>query len=159
TVWLNGTSVIQATDSSVKAAGFAGIYNQGGIHNGILLDNYLVSDSGPASPQPPSVPASPNPTAGANDVNTTPILAWGAAGAATYDVRLGMATTRPVVATTTSASYTTAPLTAGATYYWQVVAYNSAGSTVGPLWSFTTSAPPAIPTITGLSQNSGPVAA
>ena len=46
----------------------------------------------------------------------------------------------PLVASNiSSASYTPA-LTASTTYFWKIVARNSAGTTTGPVWSFTTGA-------------------
>jgi hypothetical protein len=45
-----------------------------------------------------------------------------------------------------TASYTPTGLTAGVTYYWQIVARNSGGATTGPVWSFATQmAAPAAP--------------
>src|SRR6185503_8571504 len=38
--------------------------------------------------------------------------------------------------------YVTGPLTPSTTYYWQVTARNSGGTTAGPHWTFTTAAAP-----------------
>jgi hypothetical protein len=54
-------------------------------------------------------------------------------------------TTNPPVQVSTgqaAASYTPAPLANSTTYFWQIVATNTAGSTPGPVWSFTTAAAP-----------------
>src|SRR4029079_5961459 len=51
------------------------------------------------------------------------------------------AATPPLAAAgVTSASYAPAALTDGTTYFWSIIARNDAGSTQGPLWSFTTAA-------------------
>ena len=42
----------------------------------------------------------------------------------------------------TTASYSASGLTAGTQYFWQIVAHNSAGDTIGPVWSFSTAATP-----------------
>src|SRR5207249_11264667 len=59
-----------------------------------------------------------------------------------YDVLLGRGNPPPQVATgVTSPWFTpTTPLATNTTYFWQVVARNSGGSTPGPVWSFTTAA-------------------
>ncbi len=66
-------------------------------------------------------------------------FAWSAAGATSYDVNFG-ATNPPgrVIAGVTTPAYAPAGMTSGTAYFWQVVARNSAGSTAGPGWSFTT---------------------
>jgi hypothetical protein len=51
---------------------------------------------------------------------------WTAAGASSYDVRLGSIN----------------PLPSGTTYFWQIVAHNGGGSSAGPLGTFTTAAAP-----------------
>ena len=155
TVYVNGTPVIRVADSSVSAPGYPGIFNQGGIHNGILLDNYLVTNGGTGAPQAPGVPTMPSPTNASTAVGPTPTLAWSATAASTYDVRFGTATPPPLLATTSSASYMTVPLAAGTTYYWQIVANNAVGTTTGPVWSFTTAAALPAPSITNLSPTSG----
>src|SRR5262249_49756454 len=69
-------------------------------------------------------------------------------GAATYDVAFGASSPPPQVATNQSAaSFTPNGLAAGTTYYWQIVARNAAGSTTGPVWSFSTAS-----TTSGLPQ-------
>ena len=57
TVYVNGSPVIAVNDSSIRTTGYPGIFNQGGIHNGILLDNYLVTGVGSGTLQPPATPA------------------------------------------------------------------------------------------------------
>jgi hypothetical protein len=48
----------------------------------------------------------------------------------------------PPSATTgqSASSYTPSALAGSTTYFWQIVAHNSSGSTTGPVWSFTTAA-------------------
>jgi len=89
--------------------------------------------------QPPAAPGSPSPANGATGTNTSATLTWSATGATSFDVRIGTSNPPPLVATgITTASYTPSALGAGATYFWQIVARNAAGTTTGPVWSFTT---------------------
>ena len=86
------------------------------------------------------LPDSPNPADGARAVTTTPNLSWHASGATLYEIRLGTTNPPPTLVSNTTDYYYYPPagLAAGATYYWQIVAKNGAGSTAGPVWSFTT---------------------
>ena len=62
-----------------------------------------------------------------------------------YAVKLGTTNPPAQVATgLTTASFTPSSLASNTTYYWQIVATNGAGSTTGPIWSFTTGAAPAL---------------
>jgi len=127
--------------------------------DGVQIDQILLSPntylSAPPGPptndrtilpkdNKPAAPASPSPSHGATNVSTTPTLAWTASGATSYDVMFGVSNPPPLAANDQpTASYTPSPaLTSNTTYYWQVVARNSSGTTAGPVWSFTT-APPA----------------
>ncbi len=106
---------------------------------------------GIAAPRAPSAPASPNPADEATNVGTATSLSWAAPGATAYDVHFGTTSTPPVAATNlTTATYAPSGLADGTTYFWQIVARNSAGTTTGPVWSFTTTAapppPPSTPT-------------
>jgi endonuclease/exonuclease/phosphatase family metal-dependent hydrolase len=81
-------------------------------------------------------------------VTVTPNLSWKAAGASSYDVRLGTSSSpSTVVSSTPDFWYGPSTLSAGTRYYWQIVAKNSSGSTAGPVWSFVTDggAPPPPP--------------
>jgi PKD repeat protein len=126
--------------------------------DGVQIDQILLSPSTYLSTPPgpptndrtilpkdnkPAVPASPSPPNAATNVSTTPTLTWTAGGATSYDVSFGVTNPPPLVTSDRAmASYTPSPaLTSNTTYYWQVVARNSSGTTAGPVWSFTTAPP------------------
>jgi hypothetical protein len=96
-----------------------------------------------ALPAPPGIPGSPSPAHLATGVATNATLTWSASGATSYDVNLGETSPPPSFATSLSAAAISPEgLVAGATYYWQVIAKNTVGTTPGPIWAFTISSPP-----------------
>jgi hypothetical protein len=112
---------------------------------------------------PPSAPASPSPATGATGVNTQPMLTWTASGATGYDVAFGTTYPPPLRSSNqTAASYfpvcecntgTPTPLAYSTAYFWQITARNAGGITEGPVWSFTTAAPPPSSPTTPTSPN------
>ena len=100
----------------------------------------VAAITAPLKPRLPSAPTSPRPIDGATGVSTSTVLTWHSRFATTYDVYFGTSVPLArVSAGQTAASYTPqAPLANNTTYYWQIVAYTSDGSTSGPVWSFTT---------------------
>jgi hypothetical protein len=91
----------------------------------------------------PGVPFAPSPADGATSVLRNVELSWGAAsGAEVYKVLLGeseaLASDTRLVTSTDECRTCPSGLAPGATYYWQVIAKNAGGQTVGPVWSFTT---------------------
>ena len=118
----------------------------------VVANNAAGSTAGPiwsfstaAAPQPPAAPASPNPADGATGLSTSATLSWSATNATSYDVKFGTTNPPPQVTTGQASALYAPALTVGTTYFWQVVANNAAGSTAGPIWSFTTAAAVAPP--------------
>jgi hypothetical protein len=118
-------------------------------------------------PTSPDKVASPNPADGATDVSVTTDLSWGAAaGADSYDIYFG--TDQSVVAAADTSSpefagnqagltYDPGTLDYSTTYYWRVDSVNTAGTTGGDVWSFTTETAPLSPPsqVTGPSPSDG----
>ena len=91
------------------------------------------------TPAAPSAPVLTAPANGATNVSLLPMLTWTAASEATsYAVYFGTTATPPFLANTTDLSFTPPLLTVGTTYFWQVVATNSVGTTPSAVFSFTT---------------------
>jgi hypothetical protein len=89
----------------------------------------------------PSAPTGPSPADGATSVNASATLQWTACSLAqTYDVYLDTSATPALWAAGVTGTSLSVSLTAGTTYYWRIVARNSAGATAGSTWSFTTKA-------------------
>jgi uncharacterized repeat protein (TIGR03803 family) len=113
----------------------------------------LVISTG-AGAIPPSAPTLSSPANRATGVSLTPSLSWNAAsGATSYDVYFGTSPTPPFAVNTTSISYNPGSLVSNSTYYWQIVARNSAGTTPSAVWSFTTQPLAASPVIPNLDFN------
>ncbi len=89
----------------------------------------------------PGVPSNPSPANGATGVGTSTSLTWTASSAQSYDVYFGASYPPALYRSGVSqASASVSSLATSATYYWSVVARNSAGTMPGPVWSFTTKA-------------------
>ncbi len=112
---------------------------------------FTINQTGTTTtPTPPSAPTTPSPAVGATSVSTATALRWTCSGASSYSVRLGTSNPPAQVASgITTAAYTPAALTAGRTYYWQVVAAGTSGSATGPVWSFSTGTTTTPPPATG----------
>jgi alpha-tubulin suppressor-like RCC1 family protein len=91
----------------------------------------------------PGMPQNPSPADGAVGVSISSGLSWSAStGADNYTVYFGQTPTPPFLCNTAATSASLGPLSYGTTYYWEVCAHNSAGSTQGPLWYFRTQEQP-----------------
>lgn len=92
----------------------------------------------------------PDPADGATDVSTLSQLRWSIVGEGTKsDVFLGtdQDTLAPLAFAVTGTSVEPGELDPGTTYYWRVDTRNDTGTTIGPLWSFTTGQDPSHPRV------------
>jgi subtilisin family serine protease/regulation of enolase protein 1 (concanavalin A-like superfamily) len=89
------------------------------------------------APEPPSLP---NPADGASAVAMNQLFRWTSPRATHYEIRFGL--NNPPQATHVTAldhpyfEPWPGAITPGRTHYWQIIARNSAGTTIGPVWSF-----------------------
>ncbi|MEO8260454.1 MAG: fibronectin type III domain-containing protein, partial [Acidobacteriota bacterium] len=134
----------------VKAYNTSGTYSLASVEvSGVAAD--------PVPTLPPTVPAGPLPASGSAAVSPAVVLNWTASAyAASYDVAFGKTNPPAVVSSSqTATTYQPAALTAGTTYYWQIVAKNAKGSTSGPVWSFTTAVAGTVVPVAEYSFNEG----
>jgi hypothetical protein len=107
-------------------------------HFGWFRSSPVFSFTTAVAPAPPAVPSLLNPTDNGGSNGLTPILAWVADTATRYDVYFGLSDPPALVsAGQVSATYTPGSLMEGTEYFLRIVAINSAGTTSGPVWSFT----------------------
>ncbi|MBX3364269.1 MAG: hypothetical protein KF866_05825 [Phycisphaeraceae bacterium] len=92
----------------------------------------------------PDTPSGPEPAHFSTNNPITSNLGWNdSARATTYDVYFGTTNPPPFVGNTANSSWNLPNLAFNTTYFWRVVARNSAGNVTGPTWQFTTQATPA----------------
>jgi uncharacterized repeat protein (TIGR03806 family) len=91
---------------------------------------------------PPEGASHPSPADSATGVSLNPTLSWTAgAGAASHQVYFGTSPTLGAVdlkATQSGTNYNPGILSELSTYFWRIDEVNARGTTVGPVWSFTT---------------------
>jgi CARDB len=94
----------------------------------------------------PSMPISPSPYNGATNRSISTDVSWSNGGGATsYDVYFGTDSSPDSGESRgnqTSTSYNPGTLAYSTTYHWRIDAVNSAGTTTGDVWHFTTQAEP-----------------
>ncbi len=138
-----GTALVSAPGLiTTVAAGSTGLT---ATASGYTAPSFTLTVSAPPV-APPTLPGAPHPNDASVGITTTPTLTWSSTGATGYTVRFSSSTPpAPVFSGLSAASFTPSPLQNSITYYWQVTATNSSGSTAGPIWSFTTQAAPPPP--------------
>jgi hypothetical protein len=113
-----------------------------------------ISGEGPVwsfrtQPGPPAALAEPFPVDGTTGVGANVELSWGGgAGATVFKVLIGKDATlkdAKFEGTTPSKLWAKAGLAPGTTHYWRVIAKSDWGTTIGPVWSFTTVAEAVVP--------------
>jgi len=120
----------------------------------VARDNHFAETSSPTwcftthLNQPPNEPDTPSPADNTTGVDINTILSWTGGDPdddpVTYDVYFDTTSTPPLAsANQTEATYTPGTLTYNTSYSWQIITWDTHGaSTIGPLWTFTTSLPP-----------------
>jgi hypothetical protein len=130
--------------------------NSGGVNQGPA---WTFTTAPPPPPPPPAIPNTPSPADGTANITIPPTLTWSSASAATYDVLFGTTNPPPTAATgQTSASYSPSGLVGSTTYFWEIVAHNASGTTIGPVWSFTTAAPSTNPNVVIYASDTASIA-
>jgi hypothetical protein len=127
---------------TAPAAGAGDVHLYLGGHQGTYggQNTALNLTAAEATVSAPGEASEPNPSDNQEDVYITDSLMWTAGSDATsHDVYLGTVNPPDSVAHVTATTYVPpAPLLPGVTYYWQIVERNSAGTTPGPVWQFST---------------------
>ena len=87
----------------------------------------------------PGAASSPSPSNSATSVSITADLSWTAgSGATSRNVYFGTSSPGTSQGNQTATTFDTGTMDANTTYYWRIDEVNSAGTTTGTVWSFTT---------------------
>ncbi len=123
------------------AAPLEGLFNyECEIHAPGMVGSVTVEAGG----TPPTVPTNPIPNNNSTGMPTLGFLIWEDTGATHHIVQFGTANPPPVVNNNfPGMMYSYSNLAAGTQYFWKITAVNGDGETAGPIWNFTTVAPPA----------------
>ena len=158
---LNGDSNVNFTDVALLAANWldclhilpAEAYLLGDIDRNLCVDladlaaiveQWLGCLGLPRMLKLPPGPASnPNPADGAIDVSIYADLSWTAGSYATsHYVYFGSKSPATFRGNQTATTFDPGTMTGGITYYWRIDEVNPSGTTVGPVWRFTTGGGP-----------------
>jgi subtilisin family serine protease len=89
----------------------------------------------------PGAATNPSPANAATGVATSAPLGWTAgSGATSHDVYFGTSNPPAFRVNQTATTHNPGALAASTTYFWRIDGRNAAGTTTGPVWSFTTAA-------------------
>jgi hypothetical protein len=149
---LDLSSITAANQNANFALRFRFQFNTAPVDSG-YLDNIKLS--GFASGSPPAPATNPNPANAATGVDINADLSWTAgSGATSHDVRFGTSNPPGFIQNQAGTTYDPGTMTGSTVYYWRIDEKNGLGTTTGTVWSFTTAAPPAAPTVTAPTNGS-----
>ena len=151
--WQNMVSVPGGTNTYDIGSGVSGtiyvrvIDNDSTVRNTVYSTievDYMYFDGGQPPTDPPGAAGNPGPANGASSVPVNATLSWSAGvGADEHILYFGThpdPDSQPAVSPAPAGlSYDPGTLAIATTYYWQVDERNAVGTTVGAIWSFTTS--------------------
>ena len=87
----------------------------------------------------PARATNPDPPDGATDASTYSHLTWTPGErASSHDIYFGTTSPGTFRGSQTETTFDPGPLLTETTYYWRIDEYNQAGTTTGPVWTFTT---------------------
>jgi hypothetical protein len=105
-------------------------------NNQVLICDKIELVTGSA---PPGQATSPSPGNGATDIAVDADLSWTAgSGATSSDVYFGTSSPGASQGNQTATTFDTGTMSNNTTYYWRIDEVNTAGTTTGTVWSFTT---------------------
>src|SRR5206468_10415100 len=141
--WWDGVRLLQVFDEFQAAATRHGLDWNSAYDATTTYRNFQLSLNDTTVSAPPATPSAPSPASGTTAVAPTTRMTWTASRATSYDVRFGTTNPPQLVANAlTTAVYSPIGMIGNTTYFLQVTAHNTSGTTSGPLWSFTTASPP-----------------
>ncbi len=113
---------------------------------------FFVPGDGSTVTTPPDEATSPTPSDGSFDIALNPTLSWSAgAGTTMHHVHWGTTNPPPPYTEQLTTSLQLSDLDPVETYYWRIDESNSAGTTTGIVWNFTTGAGPTSAGVTTMS--------
>jgi len=108
---------------------------------------------------PPGKAISPSPANGATDVGVTTDLSWTAgSGATSHIVYFGTTSPGTLQGEQGGTTFDTGTMSTNTTYYWRIDEKNTAGTTTGDVWSFTTWLEPNLVSWWKFDEGSGAIA-
>jgi predicted outer membrane repeat protein len=108
----------------------------------LLAQDWLGASWLPTLPPLAGVPSSPNPPHEATGVSTSADLRWMPGSDATsHDVYFGITDPPPFVRNQVNTTFDPGTMAFLTTYFWRIDELNQAGTTTGPVWTFTTTKP------------------
>ncbi|MCK4294306.1 MAG: right-handed parallel beta-helix repeat-containing protein [Planctomycetes bacterium] len=111
----------------------------------LLADRWLdqttwFTTPSPASSLPPNAASNPDPPDGSVGIRLAPVLSWqGGFDAVSHDIYFGTANPPPFQTNQPGRTFEPGPLSPLTVYYWRIDEVKPYGTTVGPVWTFTTS--------------------
>jgi glycoprotein endo-alpha-1,2-mannosidase len=143
TLIING-DVTAAINAFVTGGQIAAYGGSGTVNVSYNTPNAGKTTVTATSASPPTKATSPSPSTGAGDVVITADLSWTAGtGATSHDVYFGTDSTPDSTefqGNQGSTTFDPGTLANSTTYYWRIDEKNTAGTTTGDVWSFTTAA-------------------
>ena len=135
-----------------NARGWIGLIDDVRVYNYALTQSE-INDIYTGGPTPPGQASNPSPTDSATDVSIDADLSWTAGTDSTSsDVYFGTTSPGTFQGNQTATTFDPGTMSNDTTYYWRIDEINTAGTTTGVVWSFTTESAGLLPWTDGFES-------